>query len=293
MAGASRNFTIRIAPQNLLLNQDKLKFNITVTSSNKEDETAQLDNEKYIYVVMKATPEVALIGKQYNEQVVYETKADVTDDSAIVIEDEIGPEILHEYRLINKGPSRISRSELVIAWQKRLLIASESRDFLYLMEAPFTEGPVKCQFDRSLVNSRNLSLIENDRIEDPDKYYQSGAQKYKRHYSPADVESSFMLKAPNNLINMHKIQKLSYYQGAECSFGMTKSSQSFRQEQEGKGLDSSGRFLDIPASNSFDFYCGSMHCEVGAMGKDEVAMVRLRFRLWSRNLAMVIYFKVV
>lgn len=31
VAGSSKNFTIRIAPQNILLNQDKLKFNITVT----------------------------------------------------------------------------------------------------------------------------------------------------------------------------------------------------------------------------------------------------------------------
>ena len=29
--GSSKNFTIRVSPQNILLNKDKLKFNISVT----------------------------------------------------------------------------------------------------------------------------------------------------------------------------------------------------------------------------------------------------------------------
>lgn len=266
-----------------------------LTSSNKEDDMAQLDNEKYIYVVMKATPEVALIGKQYNEQVVYETKdfSTAVPGDSLDIEDEIGPEILHEYRLINKGPSQISQSELLIAWQKKLQIASEDRDFLYLMEAPYTEGPIKCQLDRTLINSHNISMIDNDRIENPERYYQSGGQKYKRHYSQPELDNTFMLKSPNNLINMHNFNKVNYYQGAECSFGMTKNTRSFKHEDDKKKSNKNnnqGRFLDKPGSSSFDFYCGSMHCDVGSMRKDEVVMVRLRFRLWSRNLAMVLFF---
>jgi len=150
-----------VSPQKILLNQDKLKFNITATSSNRETDQSALDNEKYIYVVMRASPEVALVGKQYQEQVVYETRPRLHD--SLPAEEEIGPEVIHEYKLINKGPSQVSLSELFVAWQKA---AADQRHFMYLIEAPYTEGPVACHISPGLVNPLNVS-VRSDSCEIP------------------------------------------------------------------------------------------------------------------------------
>ncbi len=125
-----------------------------MTSSNPETIESQLDNEKYIYVVMKAQPAMALVGKQYQEQVVYETRKYKTNDM-ILNEKEIGPEVIHEYKLLNKGPSQVSLSELFITWQKA---TADQRHFLYLMEVPYTEGPISCHISPSLINSLNISV---------------------------------------------------------------------------------------------------------------------------------------
>ena len=46
-------------------------------------------------------------------------------------------------------------------------------------------------------------------------------------------------------------------------------------------MDRHNRVLDLGGGG---MHCGWLACSVGSLGKDESALVRLRFRLWSRNL---------
>ena len=160
-----KSFTVRVAPQSVLLyNQKVLKFNVTVTSSNKEEQATLLDNEHYVHVSLEAVPNVALVGKKYQEQVIYETKLNkVVAGGAdrrlnLVDESQIGPEIMHEFKIRNKGPSQFLASELLIAWEKQIKIGVKNRDFLYLMEVPYTEGPIKCDFSRLTINPLNFTV---------------------------------------------------------------------------------------------------------------------------------------
>lgn len=75
-------------------------------------------------------------------------------------ESEIGPEIMHEYKLINKGPSQFLSSELLIAWQKEIRVGYKTKNFLYLMEMPYTEGPIKCNIENLDINPLNISVKE-------------------------------------------------------------------------------------------------------------------------------------
>jgi hypothetical protein len=94
--------------------------------------------------------------KQYQEQLIYDTnKGEIGQLSN---ETEIGPEIMHEFKIINNGPSQISLTELLITWQKQIKIISKQKDFLYLIENPYTEGPIKCEVENSLINPLNLSV---------------------------------------------------------------------------------------------------------------------------------------
>ena len=58
--------------------------------------------------------------------------------------------------MMNKGPSRISLSEMFVTWQK----ATEDQQlhFMYLMERPYVEGPVKCHVEHGLINPLNVSV---------------------------------------------------------------------------------------------------------------------------------------
>jgi integrin alpha 8 len=171
IGGTVKSFTIRVAPQSIPLNQEIIKFNITASSSNKEDKRTMFDNENFVYVVLDAMPSIALIGKQYQEQVIYENKLmDQKPTDELVTEDEIGPEIMHEYKLMNKGPSQVLMSELLIAWQRQIKTSvfnfngnNKNKDFLYLMEMPYTEGPIKCGFGSLSINPMNLTVcfLEN------------------------------------------------------------------------------------------------------------------------------------
>ena len=76
----------------------------------------------------------------------------------IDLESQIGPEIIHEYKMVNKGPSQISMSEILISWQKQIKIGNKNKDFLYLMELPYTEGDVRCELDKTLINPLNISV---------------------------------------------------------------------------------------------------------------------------------------
>jgi integrin alpha 8 len=99
--------------------------------------------------------------KQYQEQLIYDTnKGEIGQLSN---ETEIGPEIMHEFKIINNGPSQISLTELLISWQKQINIIYKQKDFLYLVENPYTEGPIKCEIESSLINPLNLSVCFNSK----------------------------------------------------------------------------------------------------------------------------------
>ena len=90
----------------------------------------------------------------------YETKLDEIMSRAYFNETQIGPEIIHEYKIINKGPSEISKSELMITWQSHVEFDDKQFGFMYLMERPFIEGAsIKCHIDQSLINPLNISVI--------------------------------------------------------------------------------------------------------------------------------------
>ena len=181
-AGSARSFTIRVAPQSVPLNQELIKFNITASSSNREDKKTLFDNENFVYVVLDALPSVTLIGKQYQEQVIYEsslfssssihkqqqkdqlslttttTTTAATYIDALTNEFELGPEIMHEYKLMNKGPSQALATELLVAWPRQIKVTGKNRDFLYLVDAPYLEGPIRCATQELAINPLNLTV---------------------------------------------------------------------------------------------------------------------------------------
>jgi hypothetical protein len=269
------------------------------------------DNENFVFVVLDAQPTIALIGKQYQEQVIYESKLSASKSIDLLhSEQEIGPEIMHEYKLMNKGPSQFLRSELLLSWQRQIKIQTgfntKNKDFLYLMELPYTEGPIKCQFNTLSINPLNLTRISEDRLKYPEKYY------LETNRNNIKNEAKIMKKKRRSLSDMISDQKnklLSYLpfgfslksfditssfvnnnNNINCLNGVRKqysNKNSNEEEDSSSKLLPSTSFLSMSQEELYDFYCSALHCTIGPLSADESALIRLRFRLWSRNLAIV------
>lgn len=59
-----------------------------------------------------------------------------------------------------------------------------------------------------------------------------------------------------------------------------------------KNQPKSMRYLSMSKLDAYSLFCASLHCRVGPLNTDESALVRLRFRLWSRNLAHVSFYSI-
>ena len=125
-------------------------------SSNKEDASTLYDNEYNVVVELDAVPSVILIGKQYQEQVIYENRyyqEETLLQSFKNVDTEIGPEVVHEYKVVNKGPSELSMADLIVSWQNHYEIDNEYLNTVYLIEAPYVEGPLDCEYNSKLINA--------------------------------------------------------------------------------------------------------------------------------------------
>ena len=90
----------------------------------------------------------------------------------------------------------------------------------------------------------------------------------------------------NKEINKNrKIRELSeetIFDSIECSTGMIKKPLKSNEHKK-----NTFKYLSMIDSHAYNFFCGSLHCNVGPLKADESALIRVRFRLWSKNLAMV------
>ena len=120
--------------------------------------------------------------------------------------------------------------------------------------------------------------IDEDKIRNPEKYYLESRQRTKR---------GIKFLEDDNIDYVPSQSESNYFENVECFSGM------FRKSIYDKEFDFVNKnYLSMISSNLFDFYCGSMHCTVRNLSTDESALIRLRFRLWARNMALVKYFKI-
>lgn len=203
-------------------------------------------------------------------------------------ETDIGPEIIHEYKVINKGPSQFLKSELLIAWQREIKNAQKSSPFMYLMDTPYTEGPISCFTQELTVNPFNLTRLGEDKLKNPSKYYRINKEleRMKRYLNYENKINIFDFIPSSIYLNQHKNKNsfLNFGEHIECSSGMIKQSNAMYESSSSKR-----KYLTMLKSELYDQYCSSLHCYVGPLGRDESAIIRLRFRLWSRSLLYVCF----
>jgi hypothetical protein len=139
--------------------------------------------------------------------------------------------------------------------------------------------------------------MSEDRLKNPEKYYLSPVKSpsQQQQLQSSRRKRSFLSFDDGSLLSF--IPK-SFYLGAydngfsdhvNCMSGMVKHQAALSPSSSKSSGDGAThkKYLSMSKNTKYDFYCASLHCRVGPLSADESALIRLRFRLWSRNLALV------
>jgi hypothetical protein len=125
--------------------------------------------------------------------------------------------------------------------------------------------------------------MSEDRLKNPEKYYLS-------HMKPPNSRKKRFLSFDSDSILSYfpKSFSLSSFDAGfsdhvNCMNGMVKLHSALSQSTNSFAKN----YLSMSMSDKNDLYCAPLHCKVGPLNPDESAIIRLRFRLWSRNLALV------
>ncbi|XP_065564582.1 integrin alpha-PS2-like isoform X3 [Artemia franciscana] len=151
LAGPSRAAAAAIEAATGEKPKSSLTFVLEANSTNPENEEDLDDNVRYLSVPIKVETELIIRGLSQPDTVYYNKS--LYEKTPKVHESEIGPEVMHIYEIINKGPSDISQAEVHILWPSMNLAGDH---LLYLVDFPEITGPAECS--KIEVNPLRLQL---------------------------------------------------------------------------------------------------------------------------------------
>lgn len=124
-----------------------VKFDVQIVSSNQFNNTsARVSSITKLEVLAK----VSIRGSSSPSQVLLPI-ANWKPKDPPVVGDDIGPQIMHVYELLNNGPSTISKAALEVEWPYQF----KNGSLLYITSFE-TEGPMNCTTDME-INPLNIS----------------------------------------------------------------------------------------------------------------------------------------
>ncbi|KAM8967136.1 integrin alpha-8 [Pelodytes ibericus] len=149
VAATNLSVGLRFSVQRLE-NLDSIKFDLQVTSSNKDNPNSNFIS---LQINITAMAQVEIRGVSHPPQIVlpipnWEPKEKPTEEI------EVGPLVQHIYELHNIGPSAISDTHLRVAWPSQ-----NREEFLLYVFQIHTEGPLQCQ-PGSAINTLQIKPSE-------------------------------------------------------------------------------------------------------------------------------------
>uniref|UniRef100_A0A3Q3MB52 Integrin, alpha V n=1 Tax=Mastacembelus armatus TaxID=205130 RepID=A0A3Q3MB52_9TELE len=138
---------LRFSVHQLSEDDTSVKFDLQIVSSNQFDNTSpRVSSITKLAVLAK----VSIRGSSSPGQVLLPI-ANWKPKNPPVVGDDIGPQIVHVYELLNSGPSTISKASLEVQWPYHY----KNGSLLYITSYE-TEGPINCTTDIE-INPLNVS----------------------------------------------------------------------------------------------------------------------------------------
>ncbi|XP_063227924.1 integrin alpha-PS2 isoform X2 [Bacillus rossius redtenbacheri] len=116
----------------------RYEFFMRANTSNPENDT-DFDNEIIMKIPIQVEAHLNIIGSSHPPELHYNTSQFNIEE--IKHESEIGPQVIHKYAIVNKGPSDLVETDIFILWPSHTL---QGDNLLYLLEPPEVEEPIVC-----------------------------------------------------------------------------------------------------------------------------------------------------
>ncbi|XP_056284930.1 integrin alpha-V [Pseudoliparis swirei] len=159
-----------------------VKFDLQMVSSNQFDNTSRLISS---ITKLAVRAEISLRGTSSPSQVLLPISNWRPQDPPVV-GDDIGPQIVHVYELLNRGPSTISKAALEVDWPYQY----HNGSLLYITRFD-TDGPINCTTDIEInplnVTTNPLSSGKNTSGVPPRERESEG--RNRNHVRKRDLES--------------------------------------------------------------------------------------------------------
>ncbi|XP_046389663.1 integrin alpha-PS2 isoform X2 [Ischnura elegans] len=147
------HFKVLLQPFYRVGMKPRYEFQMSVNTTNPEDESTRSDNSKQFTIPIWVETELIIQGSSNPPEIHYNT-TQYSEEKVLTHESEIGPQLFHTYSIRNKGPSDILEATAYILWPTYIL---GGEHLLYLLEQPETSGPIRCE-PGPHVNELNLQL---------------------------------------------------------------------------------------------------------------------------------------
>uniref|UniRef100_A0A3Q3X2L5 Uncharacterized protein n=1 Tax=Mola mola TaxID=94237 RepID=A0A3Q3X2L5_MOLML len=152
-AGTKLLAELRFSVHQLSEEDTSVKFDLQIVSSNQFDSTSpRVSSVTKLAVLAK----VSIRGTSSPGQVLLPI-ANWKPKEPPVVGDDIGPQIVHVYELLNNGPSTLSKAALEVEWPYQF----KNGSLLYITSYE-TEGPINCTTDME-INPLNVSVRNTPR----------------------------------------------------------------------------------------------------------------------------------
>uniref|UniRef100_A0A8C3G276 Integrin, alpha V n=1 Tax=Cyclopterus lumpus TaxID=8103 RepID=A0A8C3G276_CYCLU len=170
---------LRFSVHQLSEEDTSVKFDVQMVSSNQFDNTSRLVSS---ITKLAVRAEISLRGTSSPGQVLLPI-ANWKPKEPPVVGDDIGPQIVHVYELLNRGPSTISKAALEVEWPYQY----KNGSLLYITRFD-TDGPINCTTDVEINPLNNpLSSGKNTSGVPPREREMEG--RNRNHVRKRDLES--------------------------------------------------------------------------------------------------------
>uniref|UniRef100_A0A1A8SHV5 Integrin, alpha V n=1 Tax=Nothobranchius rachovii TaxID=451742 RepID=A0A1A8SHV5_9TELE len=176
---------LRFSVHQLSEEDTAVRFDLQIVSSNQFNNTSP---RRSSITNLEVLAKVSIRGSSSPSQVLLPI-ANWKPKDPPEVGDDIGPQIVHVFELLNNGPSTFSKASLNVMWPYRL----KNGSLLYITSFD-TEGPINCTTDVE-INPLNVSIpvtSQNTSIVPPRERDTEGRNQnhvHKRDLEPRDLQS--------------------------------------------------------------------------------------------------------
>ncbi|XP_022090698.1 integrin alpha-7-like [Acanthaster planci] len=242
---------------------DAGNFTITMVVTSTNEDSHPEDNHITLYAEVESITDMELSGETNREH--YTFGGVVRGESAMEYTDQIGEEVIHTWKIYNKGPDTVPESELTISFPFEV---ANGKWLLYMTHMPEVRGNRgHCEIDPIYVNELKIK----ERPRSPYDLYTTAAPTSTRSLPPSTRVPSTEASLTTGAARRKK---------RAAGGGAGEQEEVSRPQRSSKGQPLKGQTVGLACSNK-TATCFDFKCHFDSLAEEETVLVVVRSRLWN------------